>query len=87
MDTIVTIISVVTLLISTFFLMELSYNKLTGREINGLQFLKYSLLFTTGIVLFLLPANLGLLFLLFLILFISLIKMVLLTNKLSKQLN
>ena len=34
MDTIVTIISVVIMLISTFFLMELSYNKLTGIEIG-----------------------------------------------------
>lgn len=87
MDTIVTIISVVIMLISTFFLMELSYNKLTGRKINGQQFLKYTLFLTTGIMLFFLPTNIGLLISLFMILFIYLIRMVLLTNKLSKQLD
>lgn len=87
MDTIVTIISVVIMLISVFFLMDLSYNKLTGRKINGQQFLKYTLLLTTGIMLFFLPTNIGLLISLFMILFIYLIRMVLLTNKLSKQLN
>lgn len=84
MDTVVTIISVVMILISVFYLMDLSYIKLTGRKINSYQFLKYCLLLTTGIILFLFPVNIGLLFTLFLILFSSMIKMVILTNKLSK---
>jgi len=87
MDTIINIISVVTMLISAFMLMDISYSKLKGKQIDSQNVFNYTLLFLTGTIFFIFPVQQGLLYLLFMMLFISLIKMILLTNKLSKQTN
>ncbi len=87
METIITVSSIMTMIISAFMLVDIAYNKIKYNYLNSEGLVKYATLFTTGYLFYKLPNHLGFIVLMFLLLFLFLVRMIFLTNKLSKQTN
>ncbi len=87
METIIMLSSAITMLFAAFMLLDIAYNKIKNKIFNKEDLIKNTSIFAIGYLFYSLPNQFGCIVLLFLLLMLFLTKIILLTNKLSKQLN